>query len=92
MYFGIYDIQKMIFWRKSKASYDNMHEGTLPKMYSDETTQKELMSNTKVPSDISKMFGYVDSDWTGDKRHRKSITGMAIMFAGATIAYKSRIQ
>ena len=33
-------------------------------------------------------YAYVDSDWAGDINTRKSIIGMDIMLAGASIAYK----
>ena len=38
------------------------------------------------------LHAYVDSDWAGDTSHRKSVTGLAIMFAGAVIGYKTRYQ
>ena len=36
--------------------------------------------------------GYVDSDWAGDSKHRRSISGMCLYFAGAPVVYRSRFQ
>ena len=37
-------------------------------------------------------FGYVDSDWATDATHRKSVTGIAILFAGGAVGYKCKYQ
>ena len=34
-------------------------------------------------------YGYVDSDWAGDTLHRKSVSGIAFLLAGAAIVYKT---
>ena len=36
------------------------------------------------------LYGYVDSDWAGDKSHRRSINGAGIMFTRACIACFSK--
>ena len=36
--------------------------------------------------------GSVDSDWAGDTKHRRSISGMCLCFAGAPVIYRSRFQ
>ena len=38
------------------------------------------------------LFGIKDSDWEEDSQHRKSVTGIVIMLAGAAVLYKSRFQ
>ncbi len=38
------------------------------------------------------LHGYVDSDWGSDSSHRKSITGIVIMYAGGTVGYKCKYQ
>ena len=38
------------------------------------------------------LFGYVDSDWAMDIRHRRSISGIIFKLAGAAIAWKCRVQ
>jgi len=69
-----------------------MRTGTIPVMYSDKDTQKELYDDSLNINNTSNMYSFVDSDWAGDTVHRKSITGIAVMFAGSVIAYKSKIQ
>ena len=46
------------------------------------------------PADIpsTSLFGYVDSDWASDIRHRRSVSGIAFLLAGAVVAYKTRVQ
>ena len=34
----------------------------------------------------------VDSDWAGDTKHRKSVTGIVLKLAGGAILYKSKCQ
>ncbi len=38
------------------------------------------------------MYGYVDADWATDSSHRKSVTGMVIMYARGAIRYKTKYQ
>jgi hypothetical protein len=38
------------------------------------------------------LHGYVDSDWGSDRQHRRSISGIVFMLAGAAIFYKTRYQ
>ena len=38
------------------------------------------------------LFGYADSDWAMDIRHRRSISGIIFKLAGAAIAWKCRVQ
>jgi hypothetical protein len=51
-----------------------------------------------VPSDSGAhyspfaVFGYVDSDWATDTRHRRSISGIVFKLAGAAVAWKCRVQ
>jgi len=42
--------------------------------------------------DEMEMFGMADSDWARDKHHRKSVTGIVLLLAGAAIAYKTKLQ
>lgn len=39
-----------------------------------------------------KLFGYVDSDWATDVTHRKSVSGIAILYAGGAVGYKCKYQ
>ena len=38
------------------------------------------------------VFGYVDSDWAADIRHRQSISGNVFKLAGAAISWECRVQ
>jgi hypothetical protein len=40
----------------------------------------------------NQFFGYVDSDWATDTSHYKSISGIAMLYAGGTIGYKCKYQ
>ena len=80
----------LIFWRKQKFIHANIKQHNLPTMYSDQVVQNEMFQHKT--SDNTNMLGFVDSDWAGDTAHRRSMTGIAIMFGGAVVAYKSRIQ
>jgi len=82
----------LVFWRKTVFKMNLIKFQTLPQMYSDPEIQKELLSDKTCNSDLGTMTAFVDSDWAGDTQHRKSITGLAVMFAGSVIAYKSKIQ
>jgi hypothetical protein len=42
--------------------------------------------------DATLLHGYVDSDWGSDRQHRRSISGIVFMLAGAAIFYKTRYQ
>jgi dUTP pyrophosphatase len=43
-------------------------------------------------TDAAILFGAVDSDWAGDTKHRRSVTGMILRLAGGTILYKTKYQ
>uniref|UniRef100_A0A7S1VQI3 Reverse transcriptase Ty1/copia-type domain-containing protein n=1 Tax=Grammatophora oceanica TaxID=210454 RepID=A0A7S1VQI3_9STRA len=53
-------------------------------IYHDATT-----ADTFSPSHL---FGYLDSDWAMDIRHRRSISGIIFMLAGAAVSWKCRVQ
>jgi hypothetical protein len=50
-----------------------------------------LQGFKKTP-DANTLEGYVDSDWGSDRQHRRSISGIVFMLAGAAIFYKTRYQ
>jgi len=81
----------LVFWRNSPLNHIEIKTINLPIMYSDPIIQQELIKN-EPSMENDKLTAYVDSDWAGDTSHRRSVTGMAVLFAGAVIAYKSRIQ
>ena len=54
----------------------------------DDDITRSIPQNTKPEV----LQGYVDSDWGTDRSHRRSVTGIAIILAGAVIAYKTKYQ
>jgi len=38
------------------------------------------------------LYGYVDADWASDSTHRRSVTGIIIMYAGGVVGYRTRFQ
>jgi len=55
------------------------------------THQDNYMFDDNTPTE-SDLYGYVDSDWATDSIHRKSITGVVILFAGGAVGYRCRYQ
>jgi hypothetical protein len=46
-----------------------------------------------IPAEnLTTLYGYGDSDWVMDIRHRRSISGMVFFLGGAVIAWKTRVQ
>ena len=70
------------FWRKQPSRYKDLPSHELPS----EPFTNILKHNPK------NAYGYADSDWAGDTKHRKSVSGMCIIYGGAVIAYKSKFQ
>ena len=74
------------FWRKEP----NMDLPAVPAPL----LRSETYTRTPFPDNNSPLipFGVADSDWASDTTHRKSVSGMGIIFGGAVVAYKSRYQ
>ena len=47
---------------------------------------------TTNPTDHSNLVGYVDADWATDTKHRRSVTGIVLLYAGGSIGYKTKYQ
>jgi len=82
----------LVFWRSKEFICKHIQLKPLPNMHNDAIIQKEILEDEHHNYDNGKMIGFVNSDWAGDTSHRRSITCIAILFVGAVIAYKSRIQ
>ena len=54
--------------------------------------EMEPDTETKIQDDASLLRAATDSDWGGDTKHRKSVTGYVMKLAGGAIYYKSRFQ
>ena len=63
-----------------------------------EHTPDQRVSRSKVIDSIPESdqprepHAYVDSDWGGDRSHRRSVTGLLVLLAGGAIAFKSKCQ
>mmetsp|Transcript_14669 Transcript_14669/g.20958 ORF Transcript_14669/g.20958 Transcript_14669/m.20958 type:complete len:114 (+) Transcript_14669:294-635(+) len=68
------------YWRKHPVM--ELPVGPMPRLKAD---NYDLPTQ---PFDEKTMYGYVDLDWGTDTTHRKSITGVLIMFAGGAIGYR----
>ena len=70
-----------------------IYDKTLPHKNPDTAQKEDYLANSN-PADIpsSLTFGYVDSDWAANTKTRRSVSGMAIMLAGAVICYKTIYQ
>jgi hypothetical protein len=91
-YIAIYNIAQYLaatisdgiyYWRQQPVI--DLPACPIPQLHSD---------NHKVPSNImhDTLFGFADSDWGSDKTHRKSITGIIVMFAHGIVGYKTKYQ
>ena len=77
------------FWRKQPRN--DLPCGPTPKLRKDNNyDEKSIAERRQLFNNI--ITGIKDSDWAGDSNHRKSITGIVIMLAGAAILCKSRFQ
>ena len=74
------------YWRRSPN--EELPPGKLPNL------RKEPYKRTPLQCQQTPLapFGIVDSDWASDTSHRKSISGIGCMYAGAVVAYKSAYQ
>ena len=73
------------YWRQEKRP--DLPEAVLPRIPNDN-------HDVKVPSGdpVYESHGFVDADWAGDTKHRKSMTGLGLFLAGAPVVYRSRFQ
>ena len=72
------------FWRKQPSRYKILKQSILT-----DITQFPPQLLRHAPSNA---YSYADSDWAGDTKHRKSVSGFCIIYGGAVIAYKSKFQ
>ena len=50
------------------------------------------LEKRKEHSNAFQLYGMCDSDWATDTSHRKSVSGICILWAGAAVIYKSNYQ
>ena len=74
------------FWRSKPNKH--LPVGPIPKLQRDDHPNAE----ENIEDEVDQIRGDVDSDWAGDNKHRRSITGYTLTMAGAAIYYKSKFQ
>ena len=65
--------------------------GKLPEVKSDITYDEDTVS-TRMQLDPDVPKAAVDSDFAGDTKHRKSVSGIVIKLAGGAVLYKTQYQ
>ena len=73
------------YWRRTPM--EDLPRGQVPKVKSD--PYQFTIESSNESHDI---IGYSDSDWAGDISHRKSVSGIAVMYAGGVVHFKTRYQ
>jgi hypothetical protein len=76
----------LIFWQPQP--HPDLPELPLPQVHK----TNYMTTNTTEVDSTTKMHGAVDSDWAGDTKHRRSVTGIILRLAGGTILYKTKYQ
>ena len=76
----------LTFWRTQPNKHlpSVNHNGPQPEDYDFKTTQEH--------SKITQPYVLVDSDWAGNVKTRRSVSGIVIMMAGAAVVYKTILQ
>ena len=72
------------FWRQTGCLDEFLPKVAPPALYH--------IQNQILRQKLYQFVGFVDADWGQDKNCRKSITGIAMMFAGCVIYYKTKYQ
>ena len=72
------------YWRKKPRM--DLPVGALP-----DTHHDNYLMPDNTPNDDA-LYAYTDSDWATDSVHRKSITGIVVMYAGGVVGYKCKYQ
>jgi hypothetical protein len=95
-YDAVYGIFKYLFGTRNDGF---MYNHKIPTDWGHIITHVPLRSQPMdrkeehTPSEnLTTLYGYSDSDWAMDIRHRHSISGMAFFLGGEVIAWKTRVQ
>ena len=76
----------LVYWRKSP--HPDLPHLPFPTVHKSNYTPEY---HTNVDSSDT-LHGAVDSDWAGDTKHRKSVSGIVLRLAGGTLLYKTKYQ
>ena len=74
------------YWRR--VPRDDLEEGPLPTS----THVNNYEPHTRTQTKSKDIRATVDSDYTGDSSHQRSVTGISIKIAGVCVYYKTRYQ
>ena len=80
------------YWKSESSHSKILPMAIFPKIYTDKSEYNKNVQAHDLQEILNNMYGFVDSDWAGDVKHRHSVSGIAIFLAGAVIAYKSKFQ
>lgn len=73
------------YWRRTPRH--DLPSAPLPTTNHD-TYQLQIAPTSSPPG----LYGYVDADWGSDTGHRKSVSGIILMYAGGAVGYKTKYQ
>ena len=76
----------LYFWRSKPNKY--LPVGPVPRVHRDD----HPTADENIDDESDQLRGDVDSDWAGDNKHRRSISGYTLTIAGAAVFYKSKFQ
>jgi hypothetical protein len=79
-------LQGLTYWRTSPNKHVPYSDPPVP------ISAPSVLDGFPKAYDATLLQGYVDSDWGSDRQHRRSISGIVFMLAGAAIFYKTRYQ
>ena len=86
-----YQTVKYGFKYLDNIKYDGLYCWYLPilQLPSAHNTTNNVTVSQYPPS---KLYGFVDTDWGGETKHWRSVSGIALFLGGAPIAYRSKFQ
>jgi hypothetical protein len=76
----------LTYWRPEPNMNLPYHEPPMP------ISAPSALNGIPSTESAHNLHGYVDSDWGSDRQHRRSISGIVFMLAGAAVFYKTRYQ
>ena len=74
----------ILFWRKDTLRNSDLPDIPPPRLFH--------LANPKLQQNPEEVTAFVDANWAQDQNNRKSITGMALLYAGALVYYKTKYQ
>ena len=81
----------LTYWRLQPLDSLPSYPDPIPLSRDDDASFHDLGPFRHLMSQFA-LYGYVDSDWAMDIRHRRSVSGIVYMMGGAAVAWKTRVQ